>query len=444
MALFSGLSEKLNHIFSKIKSRGKLTELEIKQAMREIRIALLEADVNFSVVKDFISKVSEKAVGEQILNSLTPGQQVVKLVNDELIALMGSTNAKLEVSSKLPTVIMLCGLQGAGKTTMCGKLAQYLIKQGKKPMLVACDIYRPAAIQQLKVVGKSVNTEVFERGTAKPAKTAVEAIKEANSKGYDTVIIDTAGRLHIDEALMDELKEVKKAVNPTEILLTVDAMTGQDAVTVATSFNDQLDITGVILTKLDGDTRGGAALSIKAVTGKPIKFCGIGEKSGDLEPFYPDRMASRILGMGDVLTLIEKAQSAVSEEEMKKMEKKLREASFTLDDFLTQFESMKKMGNMSELIGMIPGMSGMKISEKDIDESRIEKYKAIIRSMTKLERDKPEIIKSSRRQRIAAGSGTSIQDVNQLLKQFDQTKELMKKMKNGSLNLKGAGKRRFF
>ncbi len=444
MALFSGLSEKLNHIFSKIKSRGKLTELEIKQAMREIRIALLEADVNFSVVKDFIAKVSEKAVGEQILNSLTPGQQVVKLVNDELIALMGSTNAKLEVSPKLPTVIMLCGLQGAGKTTMCGKLSQYLIRQGKKPMLVACDIYRPAAIQQLKVVGKSVNTEVFERGTAKPAKTAVEAIKEANSKGYDTVIIDTAGRLHIDEALMDELKEVKKAVNPTEILLTVDAMTGQDAVTVATSFNDQLDITGVILTKLDGDTRGGAALSIKSVTGKPIKFCGIGEKSGDLEPFYPDRMASRILGMGDVLTLIEKAQSAVSEEEMKKMEKKLREASFTLDDFLTQFESMKKMGNMSELINMIPGMSGMKISDKDIDESRIEKYKAIIRSMTKLERDKPEIIKSSRRQRIAAGSGTTIQDVNQLLKQFDQTKELMRKMKNGSLNLKGAGKRRFF
>lgn len=287
MALFSGLSEKLNHIFSKIKSRGKLTELEIKQAMREIRIALLEADVNFGVVKDFVARVSEKAVGEQIMNSLTPGQQVVKLVNDELIALMGSNNAKLEVSSKPPTVIMLCGLQGAGKTTMCGKLAQYLIKQGKKPMLVACDIYRPAAIAQLKVVGKSVNTEVFERGTAKPAKTAAEAVKEALSKGYDTVIIDTAGRLHIDEALMDELKEVKKAVDPTEILLTVDAMTGQDAVTVASSFNEQLDISGVILTKLDGDTRGGAALSIKAVTGKPVKFCGIGEKSGDIEPFIP-------------------------------------------------------------------------------------------------------------------------------------------------------------
>ncbi len=443
MAVFSGLSEKLNHIFSKIKSRGKLTELEIKQAMREIRIALLEADVNFGVVKNFIAKVSEKAVGEQILNSLTPGQQVVKLVNDELIELMGSTNSGLTVSSKLPTVIMLCGLQGAGKTTMCGKLSQYLIKQGKKPLLVACDIYRPAAINQLKVVGKSVNTEVFERGTQKPAKTAKEAIEYANSKGFDTVIIDTAGRLHIDEALMEELREVKRTVEPSEILLTVDAMTGQDAVTVATTFNDQLDITGVILTKLDGDTRGGAALSIKAVTGKPIKFCGTGEKSGDIEPFYPDRMASRILGMGDVLTLIEKAQSAVSEEELKKMEKKFRESSFTLDDYLTQFESMKKMGNINELIGMMPGMSNMKISEKDIDETRIEKFKAIIRSMTKQEREHPEIIKSTRRKRIADGSGTTVQDVNQLLKQFDQTKDLMKKMRNGTFGMKGGGKRRF-
>ena len=443
MAVFSGLSEKLNHIFSKIKSRGKLSELEIKQAMREIRVALLEADVNFGVVKSFIANVSEKAVGETILNSLTPGQQVVKLVNDELIALMGSTNSGLTVSPKLPTVMMLCGLQGAGKTTMCGKLSQYLIKQGKKPLLVACDIYRPAAINQLKVVGKSVNTEVFERGTQKPEKTAKEAIEYALSKGYDTVIIDTAGRLHIDEALMEELRDVKKAVSPSEILLTVDAMTGQDAVTVATTFNEQLDITGVILTKLDGDTRGGAALSIKAGTGKPIKFCGTGEKSGDIEPFYPDRMASRILGMGDVLTLIEKAQSAVSEEEMKKMEKKLRESSFTLDDFLVQFENMKKMGNINDLIGMMPGMSGMKISDKDIDEARIEKFKAIIRSMTKQEREHPEIIKSTRRKRIADGSGTTVQDVNQLLKQFDQTKELMKKMRNGSFNMKGGGKRRF-
>lgn len=443
MSVFSGLSEKLNHIFSKIKSRGKLSELEIKQAMREIRVALLEADVNFGVVKSFIANVSEKAVGETILNSLTPGQQVVKLVNDELIALMGSTNSGLTVSPKLPTVMMLCGLQGAGKTTMCGKLSQYLIKQGKKPLLVACDIYRPAAINQLKVVGKSVNTEVFERGTQKPEKTAKEAIEYALSKGYDTVIIDTAGRLHIDEALMEELRDVKKAVSPSEILLTVDAMTGQDAVTVATTFNEQLDITGVILTKLDGDTRGGAALSIKAVTGKPIKFCGTGEKSGDIEPFYPDRMASRILGMGDVLTLIEKAQSAVSEEEMKKMEKKLRESSFTLDDFLVQFENMKKMGNINDLIGMMPGMSGMKISDKDIDEARIEKFKAIIRSMTKQEREHPEIIKSTRRKRIADGSGTTVQDVNQLLKQFDQTKELMKKMRNGSFNMKGGGKRHF-
>ena len=443
MAVFSGLSEKLNHIFSKIKSRGKLSELEIKQAMREIRVALLEADVNFGVVKSFIANVSEKAVGETILNSLTPGQQVVKLVNDELIALMGSTNSGLTVSPKLPTVMMLCGLQGAGKTTMCGKLSQYLIKQGKKPLLVACDIYRPAAINQLKVVGKSVNTEVFERGTQKPEKTAKEAIEYALSKGYDTVIIDTAGRLHIDEALMEELRDVKKAVSPSEILLTVDAMTGQDAVTVATTFNEQLDITGVILTKLDGDTRGGAALSIKAVIGKPIKFCGTGEKSGDIEPFYPDRMASRILGMGDVLTLIEKAQSAVSEEEMKKMEKKLRESSFTLDDFLVQFENVKKMGNINDLIGMMPGMSGMKISDKDIDEARIEKFKAIIRSMTKQEREHPEIIKSTRRKRIADGSGTTVQDVNQLLKQFDQTKELMKKMRNGSFNTKGGGKRRF-
>ncbi len=443
MAVFSGLSEKLNHIFSKIKSRGKLSELEIKQAMREIRVALLEADVNFGVVKSFIANVSEKAFGETILNSLTPGQQVVKLVNDELIALMGSTNSGLTVSPKLPTVMMLCGLQGAGKTTMCGKLSQYLIKQGKKPLLVACDIYRPAAINQLKVVGKGVNTEVFERGTQKPEKTAKEAIEYALSKGYDTVIIDTAGRLHIDEALMEELRDVKKAVSPSEILLTVDAMTGQDAVTVATTFNEQLDITGVILTKLDGDTRGGAALSIKAVTGKPIKFCGTGEKSGDIEPFYPDRMASRILGMGDVLTLIEKAQSAVSEEEMKKMEKKLRESSFTLDDFLVQFENMKKMGNINDLIGMMPGMSGMKISDKDIDEARIEKFKAIIRSMTKQEREHPEIIKSTRRKRIADGSGTTVQDVNQLLKQFDQTKELMKKMRNGSFNMKGGGKRRF-
>lgn len=430
MALFGNLSEKLNNIFGKLRSKGRLSEQDIKQAMREIRVALLEADVNFGVVKQFIATVSEKAVGEDILKSLTPGQQVVKIVNDELVALMGSTNSKLEVSPKPPTVIMMCGLQGAGKTTMCGKLAQNLIKQGKKPMLCACDIYRPAAINQLKVVGRSVGAEVFEKGTQSPVKTAKQAIEYAESKGYNTVIIDTAGRLHIDEALMNELIEVKKAVQPTEILLVVDAMTGQDAVNVAKSFDEQLDITGVILTKLDGDTRGGAALSIRAVTGKPIKFCGVGEKMGDLEPFYPDRMASRILGMGDVLTLIEKAKAAVSEEQLKDMEKRMLQAKFTLDDFLVQFERIKKMGGVKDVIGMMPGMSGMKIKEGDINEDLIDKYKAIICSMTKRERDNPDIIKSSRRKRIAAGSGTTIQQVNQLLKQYDQAKAMMKSMKN--------------
>ncbi len=437
MALFSGLSDRLNHIFSKIKAKGKLTELEIKQAMREVRIALLEADVNFKVVKDFITSVSEKAVGEEILTSLTPGQQVIKIVKDELIALMGSANAKLEVSPKPPTVIMMCGLQGAGKTSFCGKLAQFLTKQGKKPMLVACDIYRPAAITQLKVVGKSVNVPVFDKGTQKPAKTAKEAIEEAVYKGLDTVIIDTAGRLHIDEQLMGELKEVKSTVSPTEILLVVDSMTGQDAVTVAQSFNEQLDVTGVILTKLDGDTRGGAALSIRAVTGKPIKFCGTGEKVADIEPFYPDRMASRILGMGDVLTLIEKAQEAVSEQQAKEMEKRFRENTFTLDDFLVQFNSIKKMGNIADLLSMVPGMSKLKVSEKDIDEKRIDRFKAIICSMTKKERENPDIIKASRKKRIADGSGCSIQEVNQLLKQFEQMKQMMKSMnnKNGKMRL---------
>ena len=338
MALFGSLSEKLSHAFSKLTKHGVLTELEIKNAMREIRIALLEADVNYLVVKDLVNKISEKCSGERVLKSLTPGQQVIKIVNEELTALMGSTNSKLTIAPKPPTIILMCGLQGAGKTTMCGKLARYLKKQGKKPMLVACDIYRPAAINQLKVVGKSVDTEVYEEGTNKPQKTAVNALKYAEKKGYDVVIIDTAGRLHINEELMDELKDIKKAVNPTEILLTVDSMTGQDAVTVAETFNNQLDISGVILTKLDGDTRGGAALSIKAVTGKPIKFCGVGEKMDDIEPFYPDRMASRILDMGDVLTLIEKAQSAVDEEQAKKLEKKLKANAFTFEDYLEQFE----------------------------------------------------------------------------------------------------------
>ena len=434
MALFSSLSERLNHIFSKLTKRGKLTELEIKGAMREVRIALLEADVNIFVAKKFIADVSAKAVGQEILQSLNPAQQVIKIVNEELIALMGSSNAKLEVADRPPTVIMMCGLQGAGKTTLCGKLAMLLKKQGKKPLLVAGDIYRPAAIHQLQVVGGKAGVPVFEKGTQNPVKTAKQAIEEARSLGNDTVIIDTAGRLHIDDALMQELENIKNEVHPTEILLTVDAMTGQDAVNVAETFNKRLDVTGVILTKLtklDGDTRGGACLSIKAVTGKPIKFIGVGEKLTDLEPFYPDRMASRILGMGDVLSLIEKAQEAVSEEQAKKLEKKMREASFTLEDYLDQFESLKKMGGISSVMSLMPGMGKLKIKESDFDEKRMERVKAMILSMTKKEREKPEIINSSRKKRIAAGSGTTVQDVNQLLKQFEQTKVMIKQLKKG-------------
>ncbi len=432
MGMFSGLGEKLNHIFSKLTKKGRLTELEIKQAMREVRVALLEADVNFMVAKDFIGKVTEKAVGEKILTSLTPGQQVIKIVNEELIALMGSTNAKLEVASNPPTVILMCGLQGAGKTTMCGKLGLLLRKQGKKPLLVACDIYRPAAIKQLETVGKSVNIDVFEKGQISPVKIVTEALGHAKKFGFDTVIIDTAGRLHIDDELMQELIEIKKVANPTEILLTIDSMTGQDAVNVANEFNAKLEISGTILTKLDGDTRGGAALSVKAVTGKPIKFCGIGEKMSDLEPFHPERMASRILGMGDVLTLIEKAQENFDEQEMKKMEERMRKNAFTLEDFLIQFEQISKMGNLADLVSMIPGM-GAKIKSTDIDESRIKRFKAIIQSMTIEERQNPDIIKSNRRKRIASGSGTTIQDVNALLKQYEQTKLMMKNMNNGKL-----------
>ena len=430
MAIFQGLSEKLNHIFSKMTKRGKLTELEIKQAMREVRIALLEADVNLSVAKDFIAKVSEKAVGQEILKSLSPAQQVIKIVNDELTELMGSTNSKLIVSSSLPTVIMMCGLQGAGKTTLCGKLAVYLKKQGKKPLLAACDVYRPAAINQLKIVGEKAGADVFEKGQGNPVKIAAEAVEHAKKFGYDTVIVDTAGRLHIDEAPMEELENITKAIRVDEILLTVDSMTGQDAVNVAKTFNDRLELTGVVLTKLDGDTRGGACLSIKAVTGKPIKFASVGEKLTDLEPFYPDRMANRILGMGDVLSLIEKAQEAVTEEQMEKMERKFKSNSFTLDDYLEQFAMLKKMGGAKSLIGMLPGMgTKIKVSEDDIDEKKIERTKAIILSMTKKERNDPSIINYSRKTRIANGSGTSIQEVNQLLKQFDQTKQMMKMMR---------------
>ena len=429
MALFGGLSERLNHIFSKLTKRGKLTELEIRTAMREVRVALLEADVNLKVAKQFIADVSEKAVGQEILSSLNPAQQVIKIVNDELVNLMGSKNAKLEVSPKLPTVIMMCGLQGAGKTTLCGKLALNLKKQGKNPLLVAGDIYRPAAITQLQVVGKNTQTEVFEKGTQSPVKTAKQAIEYARAHGYDTVILDTAGRLQIDDALMKELEDVKKEVEVTETLLVVDAMTGQEAVNVAQTFNQRLEITGVILTKLDGDTRGGACLSIKAVTGKPIKFIGVGEKMGDLEPFYPDRMASRILGMGDVLSLIEKAQQAITEEDAKKMQQKMKENSFTLNDYLDQFAMMKKMGGAQAMLSMLPGAGKLKVNESDIDEKRIEHTKAIILSMTMAERENPSIIDSKRKRRIAAGSGRTVQEVNQLLKQYEQTKLLMKHMK---------------
>lgn len=432
MSLFESLGERLNHIFSKLKGRGKLTELEIKQAMREVRIALLEADVNFMVAKDFINKVSEKAVGEEILNSLTPAQQVIKIVRDELISLMGETNSKLEISSSPPTVIMMCGLQGAGKTTMSGKLGFMLKKQGKKPLLVACDIYRPAAIEQLRIGAKNAGVDFFEKGTANPVSIATSAIEQAKRMGNDIVIIDTAGRLQIDDKLMQELENIKAEVNPTEILLTIDAMTGQESVNVAKEFNERLSISGVIVTKLDGDTRGGVALSVKAVTGKPIKFCGVGEKIGDIEPFYPDRMASRILGMGDVLTLIDKAQEAFDENEMKRLEENIRKNTFTFEDFLVQFEQIGKMGNLSDLIGMIPG-AGSKFKVSDIDETKMKKYKAIIQSMTKKERLNPDLIKASNRKRIAAGSATTIQEVNSLMKQFEQTKQMMKNMNGGKL-----------
>lgn len=419
-----------------MREKGKLTDLEIKQAMREIRIALLEADVNFQVVRDFINRVSEKASGEDILKGLNSTQQVIKIVNDELIALMGSSHSKLAVADRPPTIIMMCGLQGAGKTTMCGKLAGMLKKQNKKVMLAACDVYRPAAIKQLQVVGGKVNVPVFEEGQINPVKIAKDALDEAKRQGTDVLIIDTAGRLHIDEQLMEELQKIKAEVKPNEILLVVDSMTGQDAVNVAETFNKKLDITGVIITKLDGDTRGGAALSIKAVTGKPIKFVGSGEKMEDIEPFYPDRMASRILGMGDVLTLIEKAQEAFSEEEALKLQKKMKTNSFTLQDYLNQLESVKKMGGIGKLMSMVPGLGG-KVNEDDIDESKIIKTKAIILSMTPEERNNPDIIKASRRKRIAAGSGTTIQDVNQLLKQFDMSKEMMRRVsKNGMRGMK--------
>lgn len=428
MGAFSNLTDRMNHVFSKLRNKGALSELEIKQAMREVRVALLEANVNFTIAKDFINKVTERAIGEEIMKSLTPGQQVIKIVNEEMIELLGSTQSKLGVSPKLPTVIMMCGLQGAGKTTMCGKLAYYLQKQGKKPLLVADDVYRPAAIKQLEIVASKVKAGFFEMGQGNPTRIAESGVAFAEKNGYDTVIIDTAGRLHINEELMDELKSIKKAVNVYETLLVVDSMTGQDAVTVAKTFDEALDITGVIMTKLDGDTRGGATLSIKAVTGKPIKFVGIGEKPEELEPFHPDRMASRILGMGDVLTLIEKAQSAIDEEQANKMAKKLREASFDLNDYLQQFEQIGKMGDLNELVGMIPGAGKLKLGDKKVDEAQIKRNRAIIQSMTKEERANPKILNYSRRKRIAVGSGVQVQDVNRLIKQFEQARDMMKRM----------------
>ena len=437
---FQSLSEKLNNAFKKFKNKGKLTEADVKAGMREIKLALLEADVNFKVVKDFIKVVSERAVGSEVLESLLPAQQIVKIVNEELTALMGGTQSKLTIASKPPTVIMMVGLQGAGKTTHAGKLAGLYKKQGKHPLLVACDIYRPAAIKQLQIVGEQLDSPVFTMGDqTSPVKIAEEGIKYAELKGYDMVFIDTAGRLHIDEELMNELKSIKASVSPTEILLTIDAMIGQDAVNVASTFNELLDITGVILTKLDGDTRGGAALSVRHVTGKPIKFIGTGEKLDTIEPFHPDRMASRILGMGDVLSLIEKAEQAFDEKKAEELERKIRQATFTLDDYLEQFGQLRNMGSMDQILGMMPGVKPGALKDAQLDEKAIDHQEAIIRSMTRAERENPEIISASRKKRIAAGSGTSVEDVNKLLRSFDQVKKLMKQFSDPK-KMRGFGK----
>ena len=425
MGMFESLSDKLNNAFKKFRNKGKLTPEDVKVGMREIKLALLEADVNFKVVKSFVNTVSERAVGAEVLESLLPAQQIVKIVNEELINLMGGTQSKLTIASAPPTVIMMVGLQGAGKTTHAGKLAGLYKKQGKHPLLVACDIYRPAAIKQLQIVGEKLDIPVFTMGDkVSPVTIAKEGVAYAKQKGYDMVFIDTAGRLHIDEELMAELKAIKAETKPTEILLTVDAMIGQDAVNVAETFNELLDITGVVLTKLDGDTRGGAALSIKHVTGKPIKFIGTGEKLDTIEPFHPERMASRILGMGDVLTLIEKAQTAYDEKQSAELEKKIRQQKFTLDDFLEQFQQLRNMGGVEQMLGMMPGGAAMK--DVKIDEKAMARMEAIIRSMTMKERVNPEIINSSRKQRIAKGSGTSVEEVNKLLRQFEQMKKMMK------------------
>ena len=430
---FEGLTQKLQNALGKMTGKGKLTEQDVKEGMREIRMALLEADVNYAVAKDFIKRVTEKCVGTEVLSSLTPSQQVMKIVSEELTATMGTSLAKLTWSPSVPTIYMLCGLQGAGKTTMAAKLAGYLQKQGKKVMLAACDIYRPAAIKQLQVVGEQVGAMVYEKGTQDPVKTALEAIEQARYYGRDVLIIDTAGRLHIDIELMDELARIRDAVHPQEILLVVDAMTGQDAVNVAQTFNDKLNVDGVILTKLDGDTRGGAALSVRAVTGKPIKFSGIGEKLTEIEPFYPDRMASRILGMGDMMTLLEKAGEAIEDQDVSKTDalaRRLEKGKFDLEDFLEQMQSMKKMGGIKSMLSMLPGLSGKDI---EIDENAMKKPEAIIRSMTKKERRNPEILNASRRRRIAAGSGTTVQDVNQLIRNFENARNMIKQF-GGSKN----------
>jgi len=423
---FESLSDKLQGVFKKLKSKGKLSESDVKEALREVKLALLEADVNFKVVKKFIKKIQERAIGHDVLGSLTPGQQVVKIVHEELIEIIGSSQSSLTFANNAITVFVMVGLQGAGKTTTCAKLAGKLKKQGKRPLLVACDVYRPAAIKQLKVVGDSLDIPVFAMGSDhSPVDISKAAIEHAKKNGNDIVIIDTAGRLHVDESMMDELLHIKEAVNPQEILLVVDAMTGQDAVNVAENFNNIIGIDGIILTKLDGDARGGAALSVREVTGKPIKYIGMGEKLDDLEPFYPDRMASRILGMGDVLTLIEKAQSAIDEESVAKLGNKIKNSDFDFEDFLEQMQQVKKMGPLNDLIGMIPGV-GQQLGNVEIDESEIGKIEALILSMTKQERRDPAILNASRKRRIAKGSGQTIQNINKLVKQFEQSKKMMK------------------
>ena len=423
---FEGLAQKLQHVFSKLTNRGKLTELDIKTAMREVKLVLLEADVNFKVVKSFIKSVTERANGEEVLKSLTPGQQVIKIVRDEMVNILGEKHVEVNFSSNPPTIVMVCGLQGAGKTTMCGKLAKMWGKNGKSVMLAALDIYRPAAIKQLEIVADKAGAAFFEKGQQDPVKTAKQAVAEAQKKLVDILILDTAGRLHIDEEMMDEVRRVAGAVKPHEKLLVVDAMTGQDAVNAASAFNESLALDGVVLTKLDGDTRGGAAISVKAVTGKPIKFAGIGEKLEDIEVFHPDRMAGRILGMGDVLTLIEKAEQTFEADKAAELEKKLRKAEFTLEDFLEQMDQIKNMGNLGDMLAMMPG--GNKLSGMQLDEKQMARTEAIIKSMTRDERRRPAIIGGSRRKRIANGSGTKVQDVNKLLNQFEQMKKMMKSM----------------